>query len=137
MPLRDPGRPRGPGDELTGAYVEACRLARLRRWPGRVGQDVLRLQVGDLYAWREASLPGTQITFLTQYRPVYIAADRLWWLPRLDQLIDRLGAVARQRWPEESARQHRERIGLQLVEGIRQRDQSWEEAALEVLMIWT
>ena len=36
---------------FNAAFVEACRVARLRRWPERLGQDALRLERGDFYGW--------------------------------------------------------------------------------------
>src|SRR5262249_13395666 len=47
---RHDANPLGP---FTEPYVEACRAARLRRWPERLGQGALRLERGDFYAWRE------------------------------------------------------------------------------------
>src|SRR2546430_8237909 len=132
--MRGPGRPRGPGGGLAPEYVQGCRVARLRRWPARIGHEAMRLEVGDLYAWEERKLGGRQISLLGQYRPVYIAADQLWWLPRLDQLVGLLGVEGERRWPNESAHEQRVRVGRRLVDAITERDQSWEEAALAVLL---
>src|SRR5437660_4860598 len=37
---------------FTPAYVERCRVARLRRRPDQAGADARRLERGDFYAWR-------------------------------------------------------------------------------------
>src|ERR1051326_3787491 len=42
--------PLGPFAER---YVEACRFARLRRWPERPGEAALRLERADWYAWAD------------------------------------------------------------------------------------
>ena len=60
-----------------------------------------------------------------------IAPDRMWWVPQLDQLLERVeAAVSRQSGAATS--QVREVIATQLAARIR--DRSWEEVALELLL---
>ena len=130
---RQPGAG-GPGSHLSRGYVERCQLARLRRWPDRVGRESLVLRRGDLYAWREASLPEALISLVAEPRLVVVDGDRLWWVPRLDELLERVELAARERWPEELTQVLRERIARCLAEQLRERQQSWEEAALDLLL---
>lgn len=142
--MRPPGPGRGspptpqPLDaNVSAAFVEACRLARLRRRPDRLGQEAVRLQRGDLYAWREGlpSSPGVvRLALIAEPRSVFIVDDRVWWVPRLDQLLARLEAVVRRREPQRPAQQVREWLALRLAEQMRERERSWEEAALELLV---
>ncbi len=118
------------------AYVERCRTARLRRWPGRLGSDALRLQRGDLYAWREGlpRAPGElRVSLLAEPRTVGIVADRIWWVPRLEQLLDRLEAAARLQDADLPRQRARERIALRLADRLHEWDESWEEVALDLL----
>lgn len=120
---------------FTEAYLEACRAARLRRWPERMGREALRLQRGDVYAWREGRSPGRgtiHVALISEPRTVFIADDRIWWVPRLDQLLERLEAALRRREPDR--RRAREWIALRLAERVRERDWTWEEAALDLLV---
>jgi len=124
----------GSGSHLTRAYVERCQLAQIRRWPDRFGREALQLQRGDLYAWRETTRPEAHISLVTDSRSAVIDDDMLWWLPRLDELLERVELAARQRWSEELTPVLRERIAQRLAEQLREREQSWEEAALDLLL---
>ncbi|TMC10436.1 MAG: hypothetical protein E6J41_08265 [Chloroflexi bacterium] len=121
---------------FNAAFVEACRVARLRRWPERLGQDALRLERGDFYGWRDTvpPAPGTvRVTLIGEPRPVVIAHDRVWWVPQLDQLLERLeGAISRR--TSGSPAHVRELIARMLAERLRATDRSWEEVALELMI---
>jgi hypothetical protein len=118
-------------------YLERCRVARLRRWPDRTGTAALRLERGDLYAWREG-LPPTPgeivVSLLAEPRPIFIAPNRIWWVPRLEQLLERLELIQRRDAPALSAREARGRIAIQLVDRVRERDEPWVETALSLVM---
>jgi hypothetical protein len=114
--------------------VTHCRESRLPRWPDRLGPEALRLAHGDLYAWRDTSpTAGARIALLGDFHSVFISTGMLWWLPRLDQLLEQLQLAAERRWPDRRPPQCRAGIGLQLVERMREREWSWEEAALDLL----
>ena len=122
---------------FTDAYLESCRAARLRRSPDRVGAEALRLERGDHYAWREGMPPAsgaTRLSLIAEPRTVFIVDDQIWWVPRLEQLLDRLERTIRRREPELGPQLARERIALQLAERMHQRAWSWEEATLALLM---
>jgi hypothetical protein len=132
---RPVGRPATVEGRFTDSYLWACRAIRLRRWPDRPGREALRLQRGDIYAWWEgpATARGTiHVAMISEPRTVFIADDEVWWVPRLDQLLDGLEAAVRRREPD--PRRAREWIALRLAERVRKRDWSWEEAALDLLM---
>lgn len=122
-----------PLSPFAEPYVEACRFARLRRRPELVGQDALRLERGDYYAYRDTMppAPGTvRVALLGEPRTVVIANDRMWWIPRLDQLLDRLEAALG--W---GAAGVREAIARQVAARMRDREEgSWEEVTLELLL---
>lgn len=128
---------RPPLDPFAEPYVEACRFARLRRRPELLGQDALRLERGDYYAYRDTvpPAPGTvRVALLGEPRTVVVASDRMWWLPRLDQLLDRLEAGLCRGSAGGQAQQVREDIARQMAARIRDRDRSWEEVTLELLL---
>jgi len=121
---------------FTPAYVERCRVARLRRRPDQAGADARRLERGDFYAWRLGP-PGVsgsvRVSLIVEPRTVYIVDDRLWWTPRLDQLLQRVEALARQRPPVPDG-SVREWIARRLAGSLRDAADSWEEAALDLLL---
>jgi hypothetical protein len=122
---------------FTDAYLESCRAARLRRAPDRVGREALRLERGDLYAWREGLPPSrgaTRLSLIAEPRTVFIVDDRIWWVPRLEQLLERMEGTIRRREPALGAQPAREWIALRLAERMREREWSWEEAALALLL---
>lgn len=122
---------------FTDVYLESCRAARLRRWPDRVGPEARRLDRGDLYAWREGapSSPGAvRLSLVAEPRTVFIVDDRLWWVPGLEQVLDRLETTIRRREPAVTRRRAREWVALRLAERIREGERSWEEAALALLL---
>jgi hypothetical protein len=126
-------KPLGPFAE---PYVEACRAARLRRRPEVLGQDAGRLERGDYYAYRDMVPPaaGTvRVALLAEPRTVVIGGDRMWWVPRLDQLLERLAAALGRRSNGGPAHV-REVIGRMLAERLRVADRSWEEVALELMV---
>jgi hypothetical protein len=65
---------------------------------------------------------------------VFIVDDRIWWVPRLEQLLERLEATIHRREHGQGPRQAREWIALRLAEQMREREWSWEEAALALLL---
>jgi hypothetical protein len=118
------------------AYLERCRIARLRRWSGRMGAEALKLQRGDLYAWREGLPPApgaARISLLAEPRTLLIATDRIWWVPRLEQLLELLEQREQRRAPGLSTHQVRGRVALQLADQVHAREETWEEAALSLL----
>jgi hypothetical protein len=120
---------------FTPTYVERCRAARLLRRPGQVDAEARRLERGDCYAWRlgsPAASGGVRVAQVVEPRTVYIVTDRLWWTPRLDQLLHRVEVEMRRRSavPGCSAR---EWIARQLADRVGHAA-SWEEAALDVLL---
>jgi hypothetical protein len=124
---------------FTDAYLESCRAARLRRWPERAGREALRLERGDLYAWREGVAPSSGaigLSLIAEPRTVFIVDDRIWWVPRLEQLLQRLEATILRRDSVAGVAAARESIALQLAGRVRERDWSWEEAALALLLDW-
>lgn len=128
------GAAESPGP-FTSAYVERCRVARLLRLPGARGEEARRLERGDFYAWRigPPGLPGSvRVSQIAEPRTVYIVNDRLWWTPRLDQLLHRIELAARKRAvPSDGVREWASR---QLASVLARTAVSWEEAALEVLL---
>lgn len=121
---------------FTPAYVERCRVARLPRWPGPIGPPARRLERGDFYAWRlgPPTVSGSvRVSQIVEPRTVYTVDDRLWWIPRLDQLLDWLEMVARTHAtvPGDSVR---EGIARQLAGRLSHAAGSWEEAALDLLL---
>jgi hypothetical protein len=122
---------------FVDAYLESCRAARLRRSPDRVGREALRLERGDLYAWREGVPPSPgaiRLSLIGEPRTVFIVDDRIWWVPRLEQLLERLEATIHRRAHGQGPQQAREWIALRLAEQMREREWSWEEAALALLL---
>jgi len=121
---------------FTPAYVERCRVARLQRRPGEAGADARRLERGDFYAWRLGP-PGVsgsvRVSLIVEPRTVYVVDDRLWWTPRLDQLLQRVEALATKH-PTVPDASVREWIARQLAGSLRDAADSWEEAALDLLL---
>jgi len=125
-----------PFGPFAEPYEEGCRAARLRRRPELLGRDALRLERGDYYAYRDMVPPaaGTvRVAFLGEPRTVVTANERMWWVPRLDQLLDRLEAALGPRSAGGPA-QVREDIARQMAARMRDREGSWEEVALELLL---
>jgi hypothetical protein len=121
---------------FTDGYVERCLAAKLRRWPERLGRDALRLEKGDFYAWPEGLpvAPGAiRVALLSEPRPVW-TTDRIWWIPRLDQLLERLEQGALRRDADLTTHEARHQIALQLAALVRGRDGSWEEIALDLML---
>jgi hypothetical protein len=121
---------------FSAAYVEACRVARLRRTLAGFGQDAVRLRLGDSYAWREG-VPGgdggIRVSCIDSPRPMRISDDRIWWVPSLDQLLERLEVLVIRELGIDR-RKARECIARWLAEATQGRDWSSEEAALALLM---
>jgi hypothetical protein len=94
------------------------------------------LERGDYYGWRDVlpRAPKTvRVALLAEPRTVAIAHDRVWWVPRLDQLIERMEAALNRRSAGPSVAV-RERFAGLLTERLRDRDASWEEVVLELLL---
>ena len=122
---------------FADTYVERCTAARLKRWPERLGRHALRLEQGDFYAWREGLVPtpgAIRVSHLGEPRPLW-TTERIWWVPRLDQLLERLEQAQRHN-AELSRQEARERIALQLAARVRESEGWWEEIALDLLLEW-
>ena len=120
---------------FSPVYVERCRVVRLRRRHGQMGADARRLERGDFYAWREgmgAEEGRVRVSLISEPRTVYIADDRIWWVPRLDQLLQRLEFVARGQAGNVAA--VRAAIAQQLANRLHDAEGSWEETALDLLL---
>jgi hypothetical protein len=121
---------------FTDEYLARCRTQRLKRWPERQGRDALRLERGDLYAWAVglAPTPGAiHVSLLAEPRPLW-TTDRIWWIPRLEQLLERMEQAALLRHGDLTRLEAREEIARQLAALLRERDGSWEEIALDLML---
>jgi hypothetical protein len=121
---------------FTETYVERCAAARLKRWPERLGRDALRLERGDLYAWREGLLPAPgpiHVSHLGEPRPLW-TTERIWWVPRPEQLLERLEQAALRHNAKLTRQEACEQIALQLAARARESEGSWEEIALDLLL---
>jgi hypothetical protein len=73
------------------------------------------------------------VSQIVEPRTVYIVDDRVWWTPRLDQLLQRVEALVSKR-PTVPDGSVREWIARQLAGSLRDAADSWEEAALDLLL---
>lgn len=132
-----PARPTSTSlHHFSNEYIERCRAARLRRWPDRLGRDAQRLERGDLYAWLEGLPPAplaVTVSLLAEPRPVW-TTDRLWWVPRLEQLLERTEQIALRRNGDLTRQEAREEIARGLAALLREREGSWEEIALDLML---
>ena len=116
-------------------FVEACRVARLRRHPQHAGQAGLKLGRYDFYGWKDTwhgEVPELHVAVIADPRPVVIVHDRTWWVPRLDQLLECLETAVSLRRPGGCVEEVREFVVTQLVHRIG--DRRWEDVALEMLL---
>jgi hypothetical protein len=121
---------------FTDEYLARCRTLRLKRWPERLGRDAQRLERGDLYAWPEglAPTPGAiHVSLLAEPRPLW-TTDRIWWIPRLEQLLERMERAALRRHGDLTRQEAREEIARQLAALVLKGEGSWEEITLDLML---
>jgi hypothetical protein len=76
-----------------------------------------------------------RVSVIGEPRTVLIADDRMWWVPLLGQVFERLEAAIVRQWPAWTVGEVREHVALQLARRFGGESQrSWEEIALELLV---